>query len=203
MPRPLFRQLGTRLRILYRRASLLQKAIVSVALLLVLESIVHVRQYEVPRPAEPLDAPFYTGCQDPVLNHTARASAVLLMLARNSEVDGAIESVQSVQEQFNVNFGYPWVFLNDVPFSTEFKERLSREVGDGVDVKFEQIPKGMWGFPEWMDEDRAKSDIKAMARSKNVKYGASESYHHMCRFQSGYVALVLSFLPSLQDPATD
>lgn len=173
---------------------MLQKAIVFVALLLILETIVHVRQYEVPRPARPLDAPFYTGCQDPILNNTARASAVLVMLARNSEVDGAIESVRSVQEQFNGNFGYPWVFLNDVPFSKEFKEKVGREVGSGADAKFEEIPKGMWGFPEWMDADRAKDDIRAMARRKNVKYGASESYHHMCRFQSGYVAPLLPFL---------
>jgi mannosyltransferase len=70
--------------------------------------------------ADPLDALFYTGCQTPVLNTTARENAVLVMLARNSEVSGAVSSVRSVQEQFNDNYAYPWVFLNDEEWSEEF-----------------------------------------------------------------------------------
>ena len=201
MPIPLLRLAGNKIRALYRTATLLQQATLLIAALLLLEAVVHVRNYAVTRPAQPLDAPFYTGCQDPVLNTTARASAVLVMLARDTEVDGAIASVRSVQEQFNVNFGYPWVFLNDEEWSEEFKEKVGQEIGQEVDVRFEQIPSGMWGYPEWIDQERAKEDMQAMARNKNIKYGGSESYHHMCRFQSGYVALflptpLLCFLPS-------
>lgn len=139
-----------------------------------------------PRPPKPLDEPFYTGCQDPVLNTTARASAVLVMLARNTEVNGAIASVRSVQEQFNDNFGYPWVFLNDKEWSEEFKEKVGQAVGDDVDVKFEQIPPEMWGYPEWIDQEKAKRNMQVMEQQK-IQYGGSESYRHMCRFQSGYV----------------
>ena len=55
-------------------------------------------------------------------NGTRRANAVLLMLARNSELDGALSSVQQLEDRFNKRFGYPWVFLNEVPFTDEFKE---------------------------------------------------------------------------------
>lgn len=50
------------------------------------------------------------------------ANAVMLMLARNSELDGAVSSVRQLEEKFNRRFHYPWVFLNDEPFTDEFKQ---------------------------------------------------------------------------------
>lgn len=44
------------------------------------------------------------------------------MLARNSDVDGAVASIKELEDRFNKRFGYPWLFLNEVPFSNEFKE---------------------------------------------------------------------------------
>lgn len=51
-----------------------------------------------------------------------RANATLLMLARNSEVDGAVRSVREMEDRFNRKYHYPWVFLNEQPFSDEFKQ---------------------------------------------------------------------------------
>lgn len=56
---------------------------------------------------------------DPSTSH--RANATLLMLARNSDLDGVISSVEQLEAKFNRKFNYPWVFLNDEPFSYEFK----------------------------------------------------------------------------------
>ena len=50
------------------------------------------------------------------------ANAVMLMLARNSELEGAVSSVKQLEENFNRRYHYPWVFLNDEPFSEEFKQ---------------------------------------------------------------------------------
>lgn len=44
------------------------------------------------------------------------------MLARNSDVDGAVISVRDVEDRFNRKFGYPWVFMNEEPFSEDFKK---------------------------------------------------------------------------------
>lgn len=49
------------------------------------------------------------------------ANAVMLMLARNSELEGAVSSVKQLEEKFNQRFHYPWVFLNDEPFTEDFK----------------------------------------------------------------------------------
>jgi alpha 1,2-mannosyltransferase len=43
------------------------------------------------------------------------------MLARNSDIEGAVNAVREMEDRFNRNFNYPWVFLNDEPFSDEFK----------------------------------------------------------------------------------
>ncbi|EUC27790.1 glycosyltransferase family 15 protein [Bipolaris zeicola 26-R-13] len=119
---------------------------------MLLEVLFHIHSFTITRPSRPLDAPFHTGFQDPVANMTARKNAVLLMLARNSEVSGAVDSVRSVQKQFNDHFGYPWIFLNDKPWSEEFKEKVSEAVQNTsaaghVSVEFNTIPKDMWRVP--------------------------------------------------------
>ncbi|KAF5844443.1 hypothetical protein GGP41_001434 [Bipolaris sorokiniana] len=156
---------------------------------MLLEVLFHIHSFTITRPSRPLDAPFHTGCQNPVANTTARENAVLLMLSRNSEVSGAVASVRSTQKQFNDHFGYPWVFLNDKPWSEEFKEKVGAAVQNTsamgrVSVEFSTIPKAMWGFPSWIDQDRARRTMKAM-QEDDIQYAAKEEYHHMCRFQSG------------------
>ena len=104
------------------------------------------------------------------------------MLARNEDVDGAVDSMRSVEERFNKWFHYPVVFLNDKEWSAEFKERLG-EVVSG-EVRFKVIPREMWGYPEWVDQGRAGKSMKKM-QENGVMYAGKESYHHMCRFNSG------------------
>jgi alpha 1,2-mannosyltransferase len=50
-----------------------------------------------------------------------RANATLLMLARNSDLDGAVQAVRELEDRFNRKHNYPWVFLNEEPFSDHFK----------------------------------------------------------------------------------
>jgi alpha 1,2-mannosyltransferase len=58
-----------------------------------------------------------------------RANATLLMLARNSDLIGAAQSVRRLEDRFNKNYRYPWVFLNDEPFSDEFKRCVALMFG--------------------------------------------------------------------------
>lgn len=154
-----------------------------IAFLLLLELIFHVRSFDVVRPATNLDPPFHVGCQDPILNTTPRANATLVMLARNSDVKGAVASVKSVQEQFNQHFNYPWVFLNDKDWSDDFVTRV-KEVGGNATMTFDTIPAHMWGYPAWIDREQARGNMDVMEK-QGIIYSGTESYHHMCRFQSG------------------
>ncbi|MCJ1390834.1 hypothetical protein MMC18_003695 [Xylographa bjoerkii] len=107
-----------------------------------------------------VDLPFATRCLEPNV-HAPRENATIVMLARNSEVRGAIRSIESIERQFNRWFHYPIIFLNDVPWETAFIDALT-PVASG-EVKFDVIDNGMWGFPEWMDLGNAKA---AVARQK-------------------------------------
>ena len=171
------------------RRSLLrhQYLITAICFLLCVETLVHINNYEVKRPIEPLDAPFSMGCQEPDVR-APRENATIVMLARNRELDGAVKSVKSIERQFNRWFHYPILFLNDEPWDQEFIDGLTR-VSSGK-ASFEVIKSGMWGFPDWMDQNEARRKMKQQ-EAKGVMYAGLESYHHMCRFNSGYGALFL------------
>src|SRR5947208_14226378 len=88
------------------------------------------------------------------------------------------------EQQFNQWFHCPMVFLNDQPWDRSFVNALT-EVASG-EVQFEMISEEMWGFPDWMDQDEARREMKKQA-GHGIMYGGAESYHHMCRFYSGWV----------------
>ncbi|KAH8927267.1 glycosyltransferase family 15 protein [Atractiella rhizophila] len=117
------------------------------------------------------------------MNGYKRANAAFVSLVRNGELGSIKESMRSVEERFNRKAGYPWVFMNEVPFTEEFKEgvqKMTRSV-----CYFAQIPPEHWSYPDFIDQDKAREERKKM-EEENVIYGGSESYRHMCRFNSGF-----------------
>lgn len=174
-----------------RRIKLLLKIALPLLVLYLIDLPIHLYRTRVARPDHDLDQPFATGCLDPsVTAAQPRENATFVMLARNSEIDDARATVENIEWHFNRWFHYPILFLNDVPWTEEFKDVLSRAVSNGTEVRFEVIEKGKWGFPEEMNEKektKAKLQMKKQGE-KGVGYGDMESYHHMCRFYSGYVS---------------
>ncbi|KAH8917609.1 glycosyltransferase family 15 protein [Atractiella rhizophila] len=116
-------------------------------------------------------------------NEYKKSNAAFVSLVRNSELSGMKDSIRSVESHFNRRAGYPWVFLNDEPFTDAFKEAVQSLTRSKC--YFETIPREHWSYPEWVDEEVAREKRKEMER-KGVMYGGMESYHHMCRFQSGF-----------------
>ncbi|ODV62845.1 glycosyltransferase family 15 protein [Ascoidea rubescens DSM 1968] len=113
----------------------------------------------------------------------SKAKATFVTLARNSELWGLVNSIRSVEDRFNRKFHYDWVFLNDDDFSEEFIE-TTKSLCSGK-VKYGKIPKEQWSYPDFIDikkADKARSRLKELG----VIYGDSESYRHMCRFESGF-----------------
>ncbi|KAJ7026979.1 glycosyltransferase family 15 protein [Mycena alexandri] len=112
-----------------------------------------------------------------------RANATFVILARNSDLDSTVRSVREVEDRFNRRHGYPFVLLNDEPFTEEFKRRLNA-VASG-EVFYGQVPREHWVQPDWIDEDRATKGREQLV-ADNVIYGGSVSYRNMCRFNSGF-----------------
>ncbi|KAF3902672.1 hypothetical protein AA313_de0200330 [Arthrobotrys entomopaga] len=131
---------------------------------------------------ETYDKPFVTGCLEPATD-LPRANAAFVVLARNKELDGVIQSMKSIERHFNHWFNYPYVFLNDGEFNETFKETVKKYASSNVE--FGQIDKSMWGFPDWVNHEEAKEAI-AKQGDRVIMYGGMESYHHMCRFYSGF-----------------
>ncbi|KAJ2773365.1 hypothetical protein IWQ57_001328 [Coemansia nantahalensis] len=109
-------------------------------------------------------------------------NACFTVLARNSDWRSLRQSMQQIEDRFNHRFNYPYVFLNDEPFSDEFKNMTQSMTN--APVHYGQIPAAHWSYPEWIDRDKAARRRKEM-HEKGVMYGGSESYRHMCRFESG------------------
>ena len=131
--------------------------------------------------ASSVDKPFVLGCMEPQVNEP-RANAALVVLARNKEIEGVIESMNSLERHFNRWFHYPYVFLNDEPFNSTFKAAI-RNATDS-EVKFGTIDAKTWNFPEWADKEEVAEAI-AQQGDRAIMYGGMSSYHRMCRFYSG------------------
>jgi alpha 1,2-mannosyltransferase len=112
-----------------------------------------------------------------------RANATFLMLSRNDDVDRAVSTVKELEDRINSRYHYPWVFLNEQPFSEDFKRRVSI-VASGP-VHFGKIPDDHWYQPLWINETRAEKARQNMEEN-GVIYGGSVSYRNMCRFNSGF-----------------
>ena len=50
-----------------------------------------------------------------------RTSATILSLVRNHELKGMVQSMIDLERTWNHKFNYPWTFINDEPFTAEFK----------------------------------------------------------------------------------
>ncbi|KAH9926216.1 glycosyltransferase family 15 protein [Fomitopsis serialis] len=111
-----------------------------------------------------------------------RANATFVLLARNSDLRGIVTSVKQNEDRFNKQYKYPYVFLNEEPFSDEFKNMILEITNSNVE--FGLIPHDHWYQPSWIDEDKASVARKQMIKDQ-VIYGGL-SYRNMCRFNSGY-----------------
>lgn len=112
-----------------------------------------------------------------------REKAVFVILARNTDIDGLKESISMLEDTFNKRYNYPYVFLNDVDFTDEFKTTMKGL--SPSEMKFGTIEKEHWGYPPWINVDKADKERNGMAE-RNIIYGGSLSYRHMCRFNSGF-----------------
>ncbi|KAJ3506526.1 hypothetical protein NLJ89_g6816 [Agrocybe chaxingu] len=112
-----------------------------------------------------------------------RENATFVILCRNNQLWDALRSVKEIEDRFNNRYHYPYVFLNEVPFTEEFKYSLKHIASS--EVEFGLIPHDHWFQPAWIDEDRATKARQKM-QDDNIIYGGSLSYRNMCRFNSGF-----------------
>ncbi|QPG76281.1 hypothetical protein FOA43_003667 [Brettanomyces nanus] len=112
-----------------------------------------------------------------------RENATLFSLVRNEELDGMLSSINYVETRFNKDYNYDWVFMNDQPFSEQFKTNISSAVsGRAI---FYRIPEQYWEIPSWIDKAKMEKSMDFLA-NEGVLYARKVSYRQMCRFNSGF-----------------
>jgi alpha 1,2-mannosyltransferase len=84
--------------------------------------------------------------------------------------------MRQIEDRFNHQFHYSWVFLNDEPFTQEFR-RLTTGMASG-EVEYGLIEKDQWQTPSWIDTEKAQKAMEEMVR-KDVIYGGSVSYRYI------------------------
>jgi len=111
----------------------------------------------------------------------AKQNSVIMILCRNSDMEDIKKSLDQFERRFNSKFNYPYVFLNDSPWTEEFKRELN--VVTRNNATYGQVESKDWSMPK----DIVKEDIMRswnLMKEKRVPYADSESYHNMCRFFS-------------------
>ncbi|KAG6840075.1 hypothetical protein C0991_009187 [Blastosporella zonata] len=126
---------------------------------------------------------FPTGEANATLAVDRRANATFVILARNTDINGVLRSVRDIEDRFNRARGYPYVFLNDAPFTRDFMRRVS--VLSASKMEFGHIPPEHWNQPDWIDEEKA-TKLRNKMEEEKIIYGGSKSYRNMCRFNSGF-----------------
>ncbi|KAG7661875.1 KTR2 [[Candida] subhashii] len=111
-----------------------------------------------------------------------KENATLVMLVRNMELEGALKSMRSLEDRFNREYKYPWVFLNDVPFDEDFIMKTSLMASGKT--YYELIPESDWQPPSFINETKLQENLDK-SRTK-VIYGGYRSYRNMCHFNSGF-----------------
>ncbi|KAG2105513.1 glycosyltransferase family 15 protein, partial [Suillus discolor] len=110
-----------------------------------------------------------------------RANTSIIVLVQNSELWGIMSSMKQLEDRFNRKFQYPYVFLNDEPFTQSFKHHIWALTN--ATVEFSLIPSDHWHQPSWIDEERASKSRDDMVKN-DVIYGGRLSYSskHTCSF---------------------
>ena len=125
--------------------------------------------------------------QQPGLTKTpapgARQNATFVTLARNSDVWEISRSIRQIEDRFNRNYNYDWVFLNDADFDSTFIS-VTSALTSGT-TRYGKIDSAHWGFPDFIDQEKAKK-VREDMHERKIIYGDSVSYRHMCRYESGF-----------------
>ncbi|ORX43919.1 glycosyl transferase [Piromyces finnis] len=105
--------------------------------------------------------------------------ACIFILCQNKDQEKLIKTIHELEDTFPHN--YPYILLNDVPFTETFKTAISSAVR--TRAHFGLIDKKYWSFPKGI----TKKDVgKNLIPGQFVLFNDRISYRHMCRFESGF-----------------
>ncbi|KAF9163011.1 alpha 1,2-mannosyltransferase 2.4.1 [Actinomortierella ambigua] len=115
---------------------------------------------------------------------SVRANAAFVVLLQNKDLHEMRRTMRMLEYSFNQRYSYPYIFLNNKPFTDHFMTHIRGMTK--ADVRFGLIPNEHWSYPDFVNQTLAAANRRQMEANK-VPYGESESYRHMCRYESGFI----------------
>ncbi|KAI1319339.1 alpha 1,2-mannosyltransferase 2.4.1 [Mortierella claussenii] len=139
-------------------------------------------------PSSPAETPlYYRQHAAPIPTNASspqRVNAAFVILLQNKDLHDMRKTMRMLEATFNHKHGYPYVFLNNRPFTDHFKTHI--QAMTPAAVHFGLVPALHWSYPAHINQTHAALNRKDM-EARNVPYGESESYRHMCRYESGFI----------------
>jgi alpha 1,2-mannosyltransferase len=89
-----------------------------------------------------------------------------------------MQSMSELEAKFNGKFDYPYVFLNEEPFTEHFKRSVTALTRSRIE--FGLIPHEQWYQPDFIDEEKATAARQQMVADNVIYGGAYSSYHVPC-----------------------
>ncbi|KAJ2615728.1 hypothetical protein H4S08_001086 [Coemansia sp. RSA 1365] len=110
-----------------------------------------------------------------------RVNGAIVVLVRNSELDGLRKSMRMFEDRFNRRFKYPYILLNDQNFTQEFRDGVASITNN--EVRYGMLDDSLWGYSPSVTPE--ETDVMLERNKHEYLYGGNLSYRFMCRFQSG------------------
>jgi hypothetical protein len=111
------------------------------------------------------------------------------MLARETDLDGVLSAMRGIENRFNKDYHYPWVFLSEVEFSEAFKAYVPsasllyaesrtgspRNVTEAASssVSFGLIPPEHWYMPDWINKEKVETEMAQLATVPHIPYAST------------------------------
>ena len=113
-----------------------------------------------------------------------KINACILVLVRNEDADALATTMDKLEGQFNAAHLYPYVLLNNIAFSDEFKRTVRAHTN--ATIEFGLIPVEHWSVPAWIDDAKLNSTLNYFASLGINTKGQFLPYHHMIRYYAGF-----------------
>lgn len=100
----------------------------------------------------------------------------IFVLLPFERIENLKKTIKQFESAFNQKANYPYVILNNEPFSISIENTI-RDLTQSK-VEFGLISSSQWEHPKWIEKQRADESLN--------KIGFTTNYRHMCRYMAGF-----------------
>lgn len=112
-----------------------------------------------------------------------KAAFVTLTKGDHASLSNLRSTIRNLEDNFNKDYGYPYIIFSDEVLSDEFKE-LASSFAAGQMAFYDELGPEYYGYSN--TTDRAKA-AEARIRMSDTLFGDSEDYRFASRFMAGLI----------------